>query len=168
VVSPPPPIRRCPAQSRIRPVTCGMSMSTAKASALGLRLESVVLRAQGDRMCAGYGCGDWRRDVSARPRRPAERAGIQPGRYPLATGGNDRIARVWIVDHGLLIKQPEERLIRNLHPDEWRRYFRGEPTRRRGPTCSGKLGHIQFLDRRAGSLPGNSSSGLRDHPRNPL
>ena len=27
-------------------MTCGMSMSTAKASALGLRLESVVLRAQ--------------------------------------------------------------------------------------------------------------------------
>jgi WD40 repeat protein len=55
---------------------------------------------------------------------------FSPDGSRVATGSDDGSARVWIVDHSLLIKQAEDRLTRNLTRDEWRRYFRDEQYRK--------------------------------------
>ena len=48
----------------------------------------------------------------------------------IATGSNDSSARIWFVDHDAVVRQAEERLIRNLTHREWQRYFRSEPYRK--------------------------------------
>jgi hypothetical protein len=48
----------------------------------------------------------------------------------VAAGSNDSSARIWLVNHDAVIKQAEERLIKNLTHREWQRYFRSEPYRK--------------------------------------
>jgi WD40 repeat protein len=55
---------------------------------------------------------------------------FSPDGTKIATGSHDGTARVWIIDRHQLIEQAAGRLARNLSPQEWRLYFRGDPYRK--------------------------------------
>jgi WD40 repeat protein len=55
---------------------------------------------------------------------------FSPDGTRIATASEDRSARVWYVDHNLLIEQAMGRLARNLTRQEWNRHFPGRPYRK--------------------------------------
>ena len=61
---------------------------------------------------------------------PVNAVAFSPDGIRIATGSNDRSARVWYADHDQLIEQATGRLTRNLTQQELRRYFRDEPYRK--------------------------------------
>jgi WD40 repeat protein len=65
-----------------------------------------------------------------RPRRPSEAVAFGRDATRVAAGSNDSSARIWLVNHDAVIKQAEERLIKNRTHREWQRYFRSEPYRK--------------------------------------
>lgn len=60
---------------------------------------------------------------------PVAAAEFSPDGRRLVTA-SDHSTYMWAIDRDLLLRQAEQRLVRNLTADEWRRYFRAEPYRR--------------------------------------